>query len=85
MRSFKVEKLDDLLYKQGTKPYPYNKTFEEAARDPIAIVHTSGSTGMPKPILWNHGIYATIDAQSIPGSFEGRRNVYQTMKECKRQ
>ena len=53
MRSFKVEKLDDVLYKQGTKAYPYNKTFKEAAREPIAIVHTLGSTGMPKPILWN--------------------------------
>ena len=56
MRSFKVEKLDDMVYKQGTKAYPYNKTFEEAVRDPIVIVHTLGSTGMPKPILWNHGI-----------------------------
>ena len=52
MRSFKIEKLDDLLYKQDTKAYPYNKTFEEAARES----HTSGSTGMPKPILWNQGI-----------------------------
>ncbi|KAL8832155.1 MAG: hypothetical protein Q9191_000428 [Dirinaria sp. TL-2023a] len=84
MSSFRVDKLDDLLFKQGVRSYPYDKSFEQAASDPIAIVHTSGSTGMPKPIVWNHGMYAAIDAQSIPSSLAGRRNVYCTMKECER-
>ena len=69
----------------GVPPYLYEKTFEEAAHDPIVIVHTSGTTGMPKPILWTHAIYATIDAQMIPSDLAGRKNVYARMKECKRQ
>lgn len=26
-------------------PYPYTKSFEEARNDPIAVLHSSGSTG----------------------------------------
>jgi thioester reductase-like protein/acyl-CoA synthetase (AMP-forming)/AMP-acid ligase II len=44
------------------KPYPYNKTFAEAASDPIAILHTSGSTGMPKPVVQTHSSHTPMDA-----------------------
>lgn len=27
-------------------PYHYNKTFDEARHDPIAVLHSSGSTGV---------------------------------------
>ena len=67
------------------RPYLYEKTFEEARQDPIMIVHTSGTTGMPKPIVLNHAIYATIDAQMTPSDLAGQENVYARMKACKRQ
>ncbi|KAI9702667.1 MAG: putative NRPS-like protein biosynthetic cluster [Bogoriella megaspora] len=28
-----------------TKPFPFQKTFEEAANDPLVVLHSSGSTG----------------------------------------
>lgn len=34
--------------------FPYAKTYPEAAHDRLAILHTSGSTGIPKPIIWTH-------------------------------
>ncbi|GLA30077.1 putative NRPS-like protein biosynthetic cluster [Aspergillus niger] len=34
--------------------FPYAKTYPEAAYDRLAILHTSGSTGIPKPIIWTH-------------------------------
>ena len=40
---------------------------------------------MPKAIIWTHAMYAAVDAQSIPASLAGRRNVYSIMKECERQ
>ncbi|KAI0445857.1 acetyl-CoA synthetase-like protein [Xylaria telfairii] len=43
------------------QPYPYSKTFEEARNDPIVILHSSGSTGLPKPIVMTHGTFATAD------------------------
>lgn len=85
MNTFQVPDLEDLLSQTDNKPYPYTKTFQDAANDPIAIVYSSGTTGQPKPILWNHAIYATIDAHSIPESLDGHKNVYATMRECKRQ
>ncbi|KAI1324258.1 putative NRPS-like enzyme [Xylariaceae sp. FL0255] len=33
--------------------YIYNKTFEEGRQDILAIMHTSGSTGIPKPLIWS--------------------------------
>lgn len=47
--------------------FPYNKTFEAAEWDPLSILHTSGSTGLPKPILVRQGMIAISDAlQSLP-------------------
>ncbi|KAK7745196.1 putative NRPS-like protein biosynthetic cluster [Diatrype stigma] len=43
-------------------PYPYTKTFAEARLDPLVVMHTSGSTGLPKPIVQTHGTYSPIDA-----------------------
>lgn len=85
VRAFQVAELDHLLSATGVKHYLYERTFEEAKHDPIVIVRTSGTTGMPKPIVWTHAIYATIDAQMIPSDLAGRKNVYATMKACKRQ
>lgn len=38
-----------------TAPFPYQRTFEEARWDPLVIVHTSGSTGIPKHITIRQG------------------------------
>ena len=85
IRAFQVAELDHLLSATEVQPYLYEKTFEEAKNDPIVISHTSGTTGMPKPIVWTHAIAATIDAHMIPSDLAGRSNVYATMKACKRQ
>ncbi|KAL3493686.1 NRPS-like enzyme [Aspergillus germanicus] len=34
--------------------FELSKTYPEAAEEPLLIVHTSGSTGIPKPIIWTH-------------------------------
>ncbi|KAH6957909.1 hypothetical protein BKA56DRAFT_501784 [Ilyonectria sp. MPI-CAGE-AT-0026] len=53
---------DDLLDAEATEPYPYTKTWEEAAQDPFCVLHSSGSTGLPKPIPWSHALIGTMDA-----------------------
>ncbi|KAF7872907.1 uncharacterized protein EAF02_008978 [Botrytis sinoallii] len=45
-----VDELLDNIYPH----YPFNKTFEQARKEPLVVLHTSGTTGFPKPILWNH-------------------------------
>src|SRR3954470_12970436 len=34
--------------------YPLKKTFESAKSEPLIVVHTSGTTGMPKPLIYTH-------------------------------
>jgi acyl-coenzyme A synthetase/AMP-(fatty) acid ligase len=85
MASFTVPELGDPLSQKGVPAYPYEKTFEEALNEPITIRHTSGSMGLPKPIRWTHSIYATVDAQAIPPSLDGRDNIYAPMKRAQRQ
>lgn len=46
----------------GLKPYLWNRTFEEVKHDPLAVFHTSGSTGVPKLVTMNHGAVAALDA-----------------------
>lgn len=54
--------LDELLDCSATKPFTYVKTFEEASNDPFCFLHTSGTTGVPKPIPWSHALIGTMDA-----------------------
>ncbi|KAK9779538.1 putative Carrier domain-containing protein [Seiridium cardinale] len=50
-RHLKVPSVDEL--RQSIFPaYVYSKTIEEGSQDPLMIIHTSGSTGVPKPLVW---------------------------------
>lgn len=62
-----VPELEALLAKSSVEIYPYTKTFEEARMDPCLVLHTTGSTGLPKPITWKVGILSTYEAwRTIP-------------------
>ncbi|KAJ5885204.1 hypothetical protein N7495_009714 [Penicillium taxi] len=62
LTSLQLPLLDELLDNESTEPFPYTKSFEEAINDPFCLLHTSGSTGLPKPIPWSHGLIGTMDA-----------------------
>ncbi|PWY82061.1 acetyl-CoA synthetase-like protein [Aspergillus heteromorphus CBS 117.55] len=50
---FELPGVNDLL--GTTHPHiPFTKTYPAAADERCVIVHTSGSTGIPKPIIWTH-------------------------------
>ncbi|KAJ5726313.1 NRPS-like enzyme [Penicillium malachiteum] len=42
----------DTLLTNDYPDFPYSKKYPDAVTDPLLIVHTSGSTGIPKPITW---------------------------------
>jgi acyl-coenzyme A synthetase/AMP-(fatty) acid ligase len=49
--------------------YEYTKTYSKAHADPVMIVHTSGTTGMPKPVIWTNDMLASVDRlHTLPGS-----------------
>ncbi|KAK2603194.1 hypothetical protein N8I77_009668 [Diaporthe amygdali] len=50
-RQLTVPGIDELLA-QTYPPFSYDKPFEAARWDPLVVIHTSGSTGIPKPLIW---------------------------------
>ncbi|EXJ71523.1 uncharacterized protein A1O5_05331 [Cladophialophora psammophila CBS 110553] len=53
--------LDELLDPTPAERYPMAKTFDQAAQDTFLILHSSGTTGLPKPIRITHAQMAAND------------------------
>ncbi|KAL8829644.1 MAG: hypothetical protein Q9191_001895, partial [Dirinaria sp. TL-2023a] len=68
-----IRTFDDWVSQESVAPYPFEKSFEEAAHDPFIVIHTSGSTGMPKPITLRHGGLATLDTHHEMPNLNGYR------------
>ncbi|KAJ5727271.1 NRPS-like enzyme [Penicillium malachiteum] len=87
VKGIDIPSLETLL----TTEYPhfeFNKTYPKAGPEPIAFLHTSGSTGVPKPIKWTHESAAThmrMNQMEIPEGCEGQdrkgfgKRLYMTM------
>lgn len=61
------------LINQGPREYPYAKTFEQAKTEPLVVLHTSGTTGFPKPVVWSNDwadSFAQGNALQPPEGFE---------------
>ncbi|KAI1371417.1 acetyl-CoA synthetase-like protein [Hypoxylon crocopeplum] len=67
MRAIEVGNIEAWFPDHDVKPFPYTKTFDEAEWEPCLVLHTSGSTGIPKPIILKHGLMALNDSfRSLP-------------------
>jgi acyl-coenzyme A synthetase/AMP-(fatty) acid ligase len=73
LRLHPIQVLESLV-QPDTQHYPYEKTYEEAKWDPILILHSSGSTGAPRPIEMNHATFAVGDNDRNLPTVEGRVN-----------
>ncbi|KAI1387789.1 acetyl-CoA synthetase-like protein [Hypoxylon trugodes] len=86
---FKVIPSFDEMINSTPEHYPYRKGFDEAKNDPILVLHSSGSTGLPKPVTMTHASFATLDNETnlpdVPGrtkrdttiwNFDGEARVY---------
>ncbi|GIJ92610.1 putative NRPS-like protein biosynthetic cluster [Aspergillus pseudoviridinutans] len=71
-----------LRYGDNEEQYPYDETWETAADDTFVILHTAGSTGMPKPVKLPHSTLASIDAHHLISSRVGRKCVLETLAEA---
>lgn len=59
--------------------FPYHKSWPQVHSEPLFVVHTSGSTGMPKPITYNHATAAAnIKMLSLdpPTGYDSQDRVY---------
>jgi len=72
LKVYEIPDLEDLLY-QEYAPFYFEKTFDHARSEPLVVLHTSGTTGLPKPIVWTHDWAASFARErqlSPPPHFE---------------
>jgi acyl-coenzyme A synthetase/AMP-(fatty) acid ligase len=65
-----IKSFDDMT--QPTPIYPYSENWSEAIIKPIMVLHSSGSTGNPKPVILNHGTMAVFDNEQNDPMVPGR-------------
>ncbi|TLD28597.1 hypothetical protein PspLS_03934 [Pyricularia sp. CBS 133598] len=65
---------------KGKRPahIPYTKTFKEAEYDNFMVLHTSGSTGFPKPVFVRVGMLAVSDSFHNAPEFMGSPTIFST-------
>lgn len=73
LQGLALEPLDDLLRVKASV-FPYRPDFEQAVRHPVVVLHTSGSTGAPKPVTMTHGTFAIMDNDRKFPTVAGRKN-----------
>ncbi|KAF9770435.1 hypothetical protein IL306_012028 [Fusarium sp. DS 682] len=75
-----IDTIDHLLNVTPT-PFPYNRSLDQARWDPLVVLHTSGSTGVPKPVFLRQGIFhAFEDLLRLP-KFHGSQYAFNDWKE----
>nr|POE68693.1 non-canonical non-ribosomal peptide synthetase fub8 [Quercus suber] len=71
MEVLDIPEVEVLLDGADSNHFPFTKTFDEADSEAFCILHTSGSTGLPKPIIWSHALIGTADAVRLLPRTEG--------------
>lgn len=60
--------------------YAFAKTFDEARDEPLVVMHTSGTTALPKPIVYTHDYAACcnrITQLDPPAGFKSIEKMFQ--------
>lgn len=71
MDVYQIPELFDLFDDQNAQEYPYTKTFVHSKTDPLVALHTSGTTGFPKPIIWSNDMGHSFSKGLMMPSPEG--------------
>ena len=84
MKTAIVPELQELLDIAQAPMYPYTKNFVQARNDPCLVLHTTGSTGLPKPITWKLGILSTYEAWRLIPIVDGYIPTTEVYQESRR-
>ncbi|KAF2095550.1 acetyl-CoA synthetase-like protein [Rhizodiscina lignyota] len=72
LQLYDLPDIGHFLNDNPSRHYPYDKSWEEGKRDPAWILHTSGSTGNPKPVRRYLDSIASSDANTALPAINGR-------------
>lgn len=64
--------LEELLAVETVDAFPWDRSYADVSDEPFLVLHTSGSTGNPKPVNIKHSLIATIDAQQLLPDVDNR-------------
>ncbi|KAI1268957.1 hypothetical protein F5Y18DRAFT_414912 [Xylariaceae sp. FL1019] len=81
MRIVTIDSLESCFAHEPVTHFPYERTFEETEWMPAVVLHTSGSTGLPKPFVVMHGLLAAFDAYHDFPELNGHRTFTQVWSE----
>jgi len=73
LRRMEISSLNELL-RAHAGSFPFHLTFDQAVRQPIVILHSSGSTRLPEPVVMTHGSFAVMDNDRNFPTVPGRKN-----------
>ncbi|KAI0502776.1 hypothetical protein F5B22DRAFT_652741 [Xylaria bambusicola] len=82
METLVVKPLEEWFSTEDVPHFPFQKTFEQGEWEPFCVLHTSGSTGLPKPVILKQGVPALADKWHTMPSWEGSQ--YWHAEWCKR-
>ncbi|MCJ1465426.1 hypothetical protein MMC07_004044 [Pseudocyphellaria aurata] len=67
-----VPEVHEWVNEEEAQSYNYEKSWDEAKLDPWMIFHTSGTTGLPKPITYTNFMMTSMDAaRTMPDADQG--------------
>ncbi|KAF3760043.1 hypothetical protein M406DRAFT_95652 [Cryphonectria parasitica EP155] len=73
MQAVEVSPLEAWFPEEEVPHFPYTKRFSQAEWDPLVVLHTSGSTGLPKPIIVRQGMQAFSDTLPTLPVWKGQK------------
>jgi acyl-CoA synthetase (AMP-forming)/AMP-acid ligase II len=80
LQSYAIPELQQLTT-PGVSHVPYDKPYAEAEWDPLVVLHTSGSTGIPKPVVTRQGMWMLADGYNDWPDFNGTSVAYKAWAE----
>ncbi|EHA19603.1 hypothetical protein ASPNIDRAFT_129526 [Aspergillus niger ATCC 1015] len=67
LQRWRMDPVGDVFAASPVTSYPHQENFADIEDRPAIIIHSSGTTGLPKPVTLTHGYLATLDQmQTLP-------------------